>query len=221
MELTITKRSGEQITFNTTLSVAQSAAVVKRDLAARHASGGFASDLLIAWEENRASRNQCLWLMKLAADLQAPAPAADSRFQPIVDAIARMQDGRKSRVILRLQGLQMKACTMGANTGGVYLTRGDAYLGKLTRDGRLVLSGALGEQGVIALEQQLIDAAADPQAAAINYGKVSGRCACCGRDLSDPVSVWGGIGPVCLERLSGADARHQLEQAFKATQVGV
>ena len=37
--------------------------------------------------------------------------------------------------------------------------------------------------------------------------------------LTPPVSVFGGIGPVCLERLAGKAARKQLEAAFKASQV--
>jgi hypothetical protein len=28
----------------------------------------------------------------------------------------------------------------------------------------------------------------------------SGRCGCCGRELTDPESVWRGIGPVCREK---------------------
>lgn len=227
---TITKRNGETITFDTDLSVDQAGALLLADIDRNcRPLRGFAFDLVNTWQLSklegvRFSDTQKLWLLKLAADLQQPqqaqAQGTPSRFQPLVDAVARMQQGRKSRVILRLQGLQIKACTTGGNVGGVYLTRGETYLGKITPAGRLVLSGALGEQGTICLERQLIDAAQDPQAAAIEYGKASGSCACCGRTLSDPVSIWGGIGPICLEKLAGGAARAQLEEAFKATQVG-
>lgn len=43
-------------------------------------------------------------------------------------------------------------------------------------------------------------AASDPQAAAQTYGQDTGRCACCRRLLTDPVSVMSSIGPVCAER---------------------
>lgn len=41
---------------------------------------------------------------------------------------------------------------------------------------------------------------ADPLAAAKKYGKASGRCCSCGRDLTDPVSIDAGIGPRCILR---------------------
>jgi hypothetical protein len=39
--------------------------------------------------------------------------------------------------------------------------------------------------------------AADPGAAARVSGKDTGICCCCGRQLTDPVSIAGGIGPIC------------------------
>ena len=45
------------------------------------------------------------------------------------------------------------------------------------------------------------------------YGRATGVCVCCGRDLSDPVSVEAGIGPVCEARWYGTGAR----KARKAT----
>lgn len=224
---TITKRNGETITFDTDLTVDQAGAALLADIDRNcRPLQGFAFDLVNTWQLSkmrgvRFSETQQLWLLKLAADLQQPQQqgAKPSVFQGLVDAMARLQEGRKGRVILRLQGVTLKFCTMGGNAGGIYLSRGDSYLGKITSAGRLFVSG-LGEQATIALEQQLADAARDPQAAAIEYGKASGSCACCGRTLSDPVSIWGGIGPICLEKLAGGDARRQLEEAFKATQVG-
>lgn len=41
---------------------------------------------------------------------------------------------------------------------------------------------------------------ADPLAAAKKYGKLSGRCCSCGRDLTDPVSIENGIGPICATK---------------------
>lgn len=41
---------------------------------------------------------------------------------------------------------------------------------------------------------------ADPLAAARENGVNTGRCSCCGRPLTDPVSIGYGIGPICRER---------------------
>lgn len=40
----------------------------------------------------------------------------------------------------------------------------------------------------------------DPEQAARDHGKVTGSCSCCGRGLTDPVSVERGIGPICEAR---------------------
>jgi hypothetical protein len=54
-----------------------------------------------------------------------------------------------------------------------------------------------------AVEQALVALAAveaDPLAAARDNGVKTGRCSCCGRPLTDPVSIGFGIGPICRER---------------------
>jgi hypothetical protein len=77
----------------------------------------------------------------------------------------------------------------------VYVKRGDLYLGKVL-GGRFQKSRDCSPE--VALE--VVDLAADPQAAAIAYGKKFGKCSVCAKELSDPESVARGIGPVCAER---------------------
>lgn len=213
MQFTITKRNGETIEFESTLSLAQSAAAVKADLCARHTVGGFASDLLIAWEEGHSTKLQQLWLMKLAADLAKPQEPGF--FQQLVAKVQQMQQGRKSQVALRFRGVTIKACTRGGNTGGLFVFTGDQFAGKILSSGKPV--GAF-TNNVQAMDV-LAEAMADPEGTARAFGREFGICSCCGRGLEDPVSVFGGIGPVCLERLAGKAARKQLEAAFKASQV--
>lgn len=43
---------------------------------------------------------------------------------------------------------------------------------------------------------------ADPLEAAKRYGRESGRCCSCGRDLTDPVSIGLGIGPICAGKFA-------------------
>lgn len=39
-----------------------------------------------------------------------------------------------------------------------------------------------------------------PLATAIKFGRASGRCCSCGRDLTDPDSIAAGIGPICATK---------------------
>jgi hypothetical protein len=34
----------------------------------------------------------------------------------------------------------------------------------------------------------------------VRYGRATGNCSCCGRELTDPASIAAGIGPVCAEK---------------------
>ena len=44
---------------------------------------------------------------------------------------------------------------------------------------------------------------ADPLGTAQKYGRESGRCCSCGRDLTDPESIASGIGPICATKFGG------------------
>jgi hypothetical protein len=48
--------------------------------------------------------------------------------------------------------------------------------------------------------EALLKVEADPLEAARENGVLTGRCSCCGRPLTDPVSIGFGIGPICRER---------------------
>jgi hypothetical protein len=78
------------------------------------------------------------------------------------------------------------------NPGAVYVKTGDTYMGKVLH-GTFTPSAAATEQTVRAVEA----VAMDPLGEAIKYGRLTGRCACCNRKLSDEKSVALGIGPVC------------------------
>jgi Family of unknown function (DUF6011) len=89
----------------------------------------------------------------------------------------------------------------GKNAGAVYVKESSEdgrYLGKIA-DGKFFKSYECNDASVKAVEA----ACADPENAAIAYGKTFGVCSCCNRDLSDPVSVARGIGPVCADKFFG------------------
>jgi len=48
----------------------------------------------------------------------------------------------------------------------------------------------------------LVEFEGAPLQAAMKYGKLSGRCCSCGRDLTDPDSIEAGIGPVCATKFA-------------------
>jgi uncharacterized protein DUF6011 len=74
-------------------------------------------------------------------------------------------------------------------------------VGKI-EDARVTLfSGKLGRD-LDKVRALIVEFNADPLEAAKKYGKLSGRCCSCGRDLTDPVSIEAGIGPVCAQRFS-------------------
>jgi len=83
----------------------------------------------------------------------------------------------------------------GRNAGAYYVKLDGEYQGKIA-GGRFIASGDAAE-GTLAT---LTAIAADPAGSARKYGKETGICCCCGKELTDPESVANGIGPVCATR---------------------
>ena len=80
----------------------------------------------------------------------------------------------------------------------------DGLVGKI-QDGALSVFTARLNLSVHGMSPADITAAlqaieADPEAAAVQHGKASGRCAVCSRDMTDPASIERGIGPTCMQR---------------------
>ena len=69
------------------------------------------------------------------------------------------------------------------------------YLGKIV-EGKF-LPGRNANAGTRTALERI---AADPKGAAITYGRLTGRCSCCGRLLTKHASVEAGIGPICATR---------------------
>lgn len=74
------------------------------------------------------------------------------------------------------------------------------YFGRISRTGELTLARSLPASRADALTAMLCEFSADPATYARMDGKRTGRCCCCARELTDPVSVEMGIGPVCADR---------------------
>lgn len=211
MNYTIVTNAGKVIEFSTDLSVTEAYQVV-----AELPRTDFLDWVLGGRDKNWEKNN--LWALKVAQEtLDARNPAPESTpetvgaFLNLVTTVNRMQEGAKRQVILRFEGATVKAVTKGVNTGYayVYYPTG-AYAGKITPAGVF--------NGDSKMAEALSKAAENPQEAAVAYGRQTGNCSCCGRGLTDPVSIFGGIGPICLGRLAGPDARAELEADYREHQ---
>jgi len=84
------------------------------------------------------------------------------------------------------------APSTGVNAGAIYVKDRGEYVGKIV--GGKFLARREAPADILELLRTI---AADPKEAAIAYGKATGVCACCGRELTDPASIAAGIGPIC------------------------
>lgn len=196
---TVTAR-GETITFTSTLSDEK----VLQTL--RGLRSTFAADL--AAKFNRLSDKQYAWAHKLAVDYinrQTESQQQDDSqgaqfaglFKPFMAARAkgaRRLTMRFSDAILKLNksGDAIWVLSATEKVEGDYGLQ-PKYLGKVTPnrvDSRIPDS----------VKETLVAAAADPLSAAIRYGRETGFCSCCGRELTNKESIRLGIGPICREK---------------------
>ncbi|QWY83384.1 hypothetical protein [Rhizobium phage RHph_X3_2] len=90
----------------------------------------------------------------------------------------------------RTERLTIKVAKRHADT--LYVTDKGEYAGKIVSGKYFAVSAAAKDVGDL-----LEEIAKDPKGAAIAYGRSTGICCCCGRELTDAVSVANGIGPIC------------------------
>lgn len=84
------------------------------------------------------------------------------------------------------------ASANGKNPGAVYVKCDKEYAGKIVAGKFVPVNSAPAD--ILELVRNL---AASPIKAAKEYGRLTGRCSCCGRTLTDKRSVELGIGPIC------------------------
>ena len=184
-QITLQTREGE-VTFTTALTLPE-AVVILQGL-----RSNFAQSLAQSAARRGLSPKQEAWAFKLAQDTIAPAErkvAGD--LQPILDLFQRQRERGAKRFSLRLNGATLSPSRDGRN---VWVKRGDAFLGGIREGGcpdRSIPSDVV---------STLQDAASDPLSAAVAFGRETGECSCCGRELTDPSSIAQGIGPICKEK---------------------
>jgi hypothetical protein len=142
---------------------------------------------------------------KVAARKVERAAAVDAA--PVIDmtkieaAFAAARSNGLKSLKLRIADLVISpAKATSANAGALYVkSKGSfddsTYFGKII-GGKFVKS----RECDASTEAQIIATATDPLAAAIAYGRATGSCSCCGRELTNKVSIDLGIGPICRDK---------------------
>jgi len=196
---TVTAR-GELVNFESQLS--DDAAM---DLL-QHCSGRFAASLWQQSHQRGLSERQLAWAHKLSTDLlQAESEAADesgeAQFSRLFEVFKAAKSRGLKRLTMRFSGIRIKPNRDISSLWVLSDTETEVgnygpqpkYLGKVTPNR---LDSRLADD----VKAVLLEAAGDPLTAAIRYGKETGACSCCGRDLTNPDSIAAGIGPVCREK---------------------
>ena len=104
-----------------------------------------------------------------------------------------LETAKVKKPVFRAAELAFSLAPMqGRNGGAVYVKRGPDYQGKIMQGKFIPVSTCHGDTA-----DAVVRVASDPRGEAVQHGKVTGRCSCCGRELTDPVSIEMGIGPIC------------------------
>lgn len=142
------------------------------------------------------------WAARLD-EREANRPAAEGGFAAILSLFANAA-GRLKYPRITFSGLpgignlKIQRAASGRNAGGLNLTDGlpfgqNRFFGAITPDGDF----RPGRDVPPALREFLSRLAADPATVAGEYGKGSGSCCFCSKELTDDRSVVVGYGPVC------------------------
>lgn len=159
------------------------------------ASKGFLTENQInawyrGWEKRKAA------IAARAAETQAKGGTVNlDRIREMFNAA--LSSGYK-KPVYRAEGLKISLASLtGRNAGCLYVVEieDDAYQGKIADT---TFIATLGTKGDVLARLQVI--AADPAAAAVAYGRRTGTCSCCGRELTNHASIEAGIGPICAQK---------------------
>lgn len=136
-------------------------------------------------------------LAKVASKRAAKTVEAEARGGSVdltgIRAMFELAASQLKKPVYRAEGLILSlAPAHGKNPGAIYVKADQEYQGKVI--GTSFQASYSAAPSILA---SLLKIAADPLEAAVAYGRETGTCACCGRQLTDPKSVERGIGPVC------------------------
>jgi len=131
------------------------------------------------------------------ARAEAAEAAVKLNLSAVFERFTRAVESGLSKPRLRVPGFRFSlAPPQGRNAGHLYV-KGDAdeYLGKVAPSGEFFKSRECTAEQVAELQS----IAADVIAAARAFGHAHGQCGMCSRELTDPVSIALGYGPICAD----------------------
>lgn len=187
-----------------------------RDIAMKvTASGRFASlrqrqyaEALVRWSQPAARQAAAEAGTQLAANRSAERSAMMTglSLQRIAQLFAAAALRGLERPVIRLRHEEWRititpAPAYSRNAGSYYVkaksgTEQRIYCGRIAGDdGRFFASA----ECPLAVQQALRDFSANPEEVARAYGRATGQCCFCGRELTDGRSVAMGYGPICAE----------------------
>ena len=143
-------------------------------------------------ENQAAAARRCIAKRaEKAAERVASAPVVE--VSALEKAFATATANGLKRIKMRVAGFAVTpAKATSKNPGALYVKAGSEYLGKIS-GGRFFAVAACDD----ATKAKVVAVVSDPLNAAKAYGIETGSCSCCGRELTDPVSIANGIGPIC------------------------
>lgn len=146
------------------------------------------------------SEKQGWWINKMIDEATDNTPVVEKvemTYPKILAAFAEPLRKGATRAALRAGAVHISLAAR--HPGTLYVKYEGDYAGKITPDGKLK---RVADVNPAQLLPALAAVERDPQEAAIAYGRATGRCSICGRELTDPESIARGIGPICASLLS-------------------
>jgi hypothetical protein len=112
----------------------------------------------------------------------------------LAEVLAEAAANGAPKPCIRTGGLYFKlAKASSVNPGFVYVTKDYDYLGKISPEGRFLGSASLSAED----KTTILSTTNAPFYASTKHGQDTGECSCCGRTLTNELSVKLGIGPIC------------------------
>lgn len=136
-----------------------------------------------------AERSAAFAVERAAREANAPTVTIAAIETAFAAAIA---SGRPSPKLRLDTFIFSPAKAHGKNPGAIYVKEGEEYLGKIA-GGKFVRVFKCSAE----TEARVVTVCADPEQAAIAYGRRVGRCSVCARVLTKGESIDRGIGPIC------------------------
>jgi len=167
----------------------------------------FARSLLDSYDAGRCSEKQAHWIATLARRASGSEPQPTAIDVAGIEALLSRSSAKHPAILLRTNAarpVRISVAGIKSKTPGAIMVTGTGsfesrpYYGKIM--GGVFLPAGKNEPATIAsVTALLVDFSRDPAATAAAYGRSTGVCSFCARQLTDARSVDVGYGPICAE----------------------